>query len=147
MKVFGAKSLTGILTLLSIAVFFSVFPACTSAGDINNLPPLNSGDKENPKLDSRLNQLVSAEARGEAEAFAGQSNIELISGHVRVIIESVPGNEEEAIEAATSLGATLEARHDNLLQVVVPINSLTALAETTSVKFVHLPMPPLPGDG
>ena len=49
------------MVLLVSAVVFVLFPvACTSGQNIMNLPPFESPDKGNPKLDSQLNQLVRA---------------------------------------------------------------------------------------
>jgi len=107
-------------------------------------PPVNLPDKGNPKLDSQLNQLVNAESRGEAALFAEQSNIELVDGAVRVIIECMPGQLEAATKAASELGV-VETSYRDLLQVVVPITSLTALADAASIHFIRLPQYPLPG--
>ena len=57
-------------------------------GEKLNLPPIELPDKGNPKLDSQLNQLVSAEISRKAAGFAQESNIELVEGNVRVIVES-----------------------------------------------------------
>jgi hypothetical protein len=119
-------------------------PAPTLSSMPNPLPP-TSPDKGNPKLDSQLNQLVLAESRGEAASFAKQSNIELVDGAVRVIIECAPGQLEAATKAATSAGAKLETSYENLLQVVVPITSLTTLADAASIRFIRLPQYPSPG--
>ena len=88
--------------LVSIIVLTLVLVACASGQDVVNLPPFDSPDKGNPKLDSQLNQLVCAESSGEAASFAEQSDIELVDGSVRVIIECVPGQLEAATEAAAS---------------------------------------------
>lgn len=100
-------------------------------------------EKVNTKLDSQLNQLVQAAKLGDIETFAEQSNIELVDGAVRVIVESLPGQVDAAVEAASNLGI-LEASYNNLLQVVVPITSLTTLANEASVRFVRLPQYPVP---
>jgi len=130
--------------IANIGILVLVPVACTSGEEVTNLPPLDLPDKGHPKLDSQLNQLVRAESRGEAASFAEQSNIELVDGGVRVIIECVPGQLETATEAATNAGAKLEASHDNLLQVVVPITSLTTLADEASIHFIRLPRYPSP---
>jgi len=134
-----------VVMLASIGVLTLIPAACTSNPDIIDLPPLNLPDKGNPKLDSQLNQLVDAEGRGEAASFAEQSDIELVDGAVRVIIECLPGQLEAATEAATNAGAKLETSYDNLLQVVAPITSLTTLADAASIQFIRLPQYPLPG--
>jgi len=109
----------------------------------NPFPPTSS-DKGNPKLDSQLNQLVSAEKRGEAASFAEQSNIELVDGNVRVIVESLPDQVDAAIKASSAFGV-VETSYRNLLQVVVPITSLTTLADAESIRFIRLPQYPSPG--
>ena len=133
-----------VLLLVSVSVLVLVPTACTSSQNIMNLPQFDSADKGNPKLDSRLNQLVSAETRGETTLFAEQSNIELVNNDVRVILECVPGQLEAATQAATNVGAKLEASYDNLLQVVVPITRLSTLADAASIHFIRLPQQPLP---
>ena len=133
-----------VVMLVSISILVLVPVACTSGQDIIDLPPSDLPDKGNPKLDSQLNQLVDAERRGEAASFAAQSDIDLVDGAVRVIIECVPGQLEAATEAATNAGAKLETSYDNLLQVVVPITSLTTLADAVSIHFIRLPQYPLP---
>jgi hypothetical protein len=119
-------------------------PAPTLSPVPNPLPPASS-DKGTPKLDSQLNQLVDAESRGEVTSFAEQSRIELVDGAVRVIIECIPGELEAATEAATNVGAKVETSYRNLLQVVVPITSLTTLADAESIHFIRSPQYPLPG--
>lgn len=142
MSMFGA-GLKIVASGIAVALLLSL-TACAGGEQITNLPPSDLPDKENPKLDSQLNQLVRAERRGEATSFAEQSNIELVDGGVRVIIECVPGQLEAAIEAATDAGAKLETSHDNMLQAVVPITSLTTLADAASIHVIRLPQYPLP---
>ncbi len=119
-----------VVMLASIGILVLVPVACTSGQDIIDFPPSDLPDKGNPKLDSQLNQLVDAEGHGEAASFAEQSDINLVDGAVRVIIECLPGQ----LEAATNAGAKLETSYDNLLQVVVPITSLTTLADAASMS-------------
>ena len=133
-----------VLLLVSIGILVLAPIACSSGGDKIYLPPSDSPDKGNPKLDSQLNQLVSAEKRGELATLAEKSNIQLADGRVRVIIECVPGQLEAASEAATSAGAKLETSYANLLQVLVPVASLSTLADAESIHFIRLPQQPLP---
>ena len=134
-----------VVILVSIGILVLVPVACTSGQDIIDLPPFDSPNKGNPKLDSQLNQLVDAERHGEAASFAERSDIELVDWAVRVIIECVPGQLEAATKSATNAGAKLETSYDNLLQVVVPITNLTTLADAASIHFIRLPQYPLPG--
>ncbi len=136
-------SLVSLTLLLSSCPVFGGQPASDEEG--LDLSQTELPEKGNPNLDSQLNQLVRAEMRGEAASFAQQSNIELVDGNVRVIIECVPGQLDAATEAAIALGASVETSYGNLLQVVVPIASLTTLADSPSIHFIRLPQYPLPG--
>lgn len=144
---------TWILQTVVLLLFLSVVPvvgcqqqpepAPTLSPMPNPFPPTSS-DKGNPKLDSQLNQLVRAESRGEATSFAEQSNIELVDGNVRVIVECLPDQVDAAIKAVSALGV-VETSYRNLLQVVVPITSLITLADAASIRFIRLPQYPSPG--
>jgi len=93
-------------------------------------------------LSSKLNKLLSAYEQGEVEAFAGPTNIELLDGDkVRVTIECVPGHLEAVAETAGAYGI-VEMSNRNLVQAVVPITSLTALAGVEGIRRVRLPEPP-----
>ena len=141
---------TGFVSFILISLLLSICLACGGQTDSSNgsLDSTQSQlpEKGNPRLDSHLNQLVSAEKRGEAASFAAQSNIELVGGSVRVIIECVPGQLEAATEAAAEAGAEIETSHDDLLQAVVPVTSLTTLADASSIEFIRLPRYPLPSE-
>jgi len=143
------KVLLIIILLISLPVVTIVScqeqpePAPTLSPTPNPLSPMLP-DKGNPKLDSQLNQLVSAERRGEAASFAEQSDIELVEGNVRVIVECLPDQIDAAVKAVSALGV-VETSYRNLLQVVVPITSLTTLADAESIRFIRLPQYPLPG--
>ena len=99
-------------------------------------------DKGNPKLSSHLKQLISAEEQGEAEELAGQQkSIKLVDGSVKVTIECEPGQADTVAKAASALGI-VELSILDLVQVVVPITSLTALANIPGVRFIRLPWYP-----
>jgi len=134
-----------VLLVVSTSALIFVSIAIASGWNIIDLPSFDRPDKGNPKLDSQLNQLVSAERLGEAESFAEQSNIELIEGSVRVIIECAPDQVDNAMLASHNAGATIEMDYDNLLQVVVPINKLTTLTDAESIHFIRLPHLATPG--
>ena len=123
----------------------ALIPLACASGQGGSIPAVELPDKGNPKLDSQLYQLIQAERRGEADSFAEQHGIKLVDGNVRVIIECVSGRIDDVAETAGSAGARVEISYDNLLQVVVPISSLTALADANSIRFIRLPQQPLPG--
>ena len=143
-KKLKVRGIATVITLVVTGTLLLMAVACTSGRDVINLPPLDLPDKGHPQLNSQLNQLVRAERNGQAASFAQQSNIDLVDGAVRVIIECVPGQLEAATEAVTNAGAKLETSYDNLLQVLVPITSLTTLADAASIHLIRLPQYPLP---
>ena len=118
-------------------------PAPTLSPRFNPLSP-TLPEKGNPKLDSQLNQLIQAEKLGDAASFAEQGNIELVDGNVRVIVECLPDQVDAAVKAASAFGV-VETSYRNLLQIVVPITSLTTLANAESIHFIRLPQYPVPG--
>ncbi len=142
--------------IIQVIILFILLPLLTTAGcqeqsdtapTLSPTPnPLSPAlpEKGNPKLDSLLNQLIQAENLGDAASFAEQSSIELIDGSVRIIVESLPEQVEATTKAASALGV-VETSYGDLLQVLVPVASLTALADAASVRFVRLPQYPVPG--
>lgn len=135
--------------IITVLLFGSGFPfggqpANAADGKEQSLSPLVLPDKGNPKLDSQLNQLVSAQAPKRAASFAQASNFEMAGGgDVRVIVESLPDQIDAVAKAAGALGV-VEASYKNLLQVVVPVTNLTALADTAGIRLVRMPQSPLP---
>ncbi|MBI4267223.1 MAG: hypothetical protein HY662_00380 [Chloroflexi bacterium] len=104
----------------------------------------DAGKEEgNPKLESRLNELVRAEERGEAVSFAQQNNITLVDNRVRVIVEVLPGQMAAVTQAAGKLGI-VETSYQNLLQVVIPVAHLTALANEPDVRLIRFPLSVVP---
>ena len=133
------------LATSSIVILLIVFSLLMMIGcQEQSEPSYQLPEKGNPKLDSQLNQLVQAEMRGEAALFAEQNNIALIDGRVRVIVECSPGQVDAADEAVSAAGV-VESRYGDLLQAVVPVSSLTALADKTSIRLIRLPQQPVPG--
>ena len=135
-------------TLLSVLMFSSMLfmttAGCQQESELSSTEPhSNLPEKGNPKLDSQLNKLVLAESQGQAASFAQKSNIELVDGKVRVIVECLPDQVDAAIKASSALGI-VETSYDNLLQVSVPVTSLSTLADAESIQFIRLPQQPLP---
>ena len=149
-----------ILTVFLVAVLLAVavlpLAGCGNDEDVSDnsgstkvieeLPPTPDEPKTgHPKLDSRLNSLVDAEKRGEAESFAQSRLIDLVDGSVRVEIKFVSGQLEAAVRAAADLG-TVEVVADKmeLVLALIPITSLYALAEEESVRFIRVPIKGVP---
>jgi len=131
--------------LLGGSLPFGEQPAAADDGERQDLPPIELPEKGNPKLDSQLNRLVSAQTSRRAASFAQESNIELVDGNVRVIVESLPDQVDATAKTASALGV-VETSYRDLLQVVVPVSQLMALADTASIRLVRLPWYPLAAD-
>ena len=134
-----------VAALILSGSFISESQPTAADGENQNLPEVELTKKGNPKLDSQLNQLVLAQKSEKAAGPAQESNIELIDGNVRVIVECSPGQIDSAAEAADDLGI-VETSYDNLLQVLVPVSQLPALADTAGIRFVRMPWHPVAAD-
>jgi hypothetical protein len=103
--------------------------------------------KGNPKLESSLNQLLEAHRReglAEAQAFAMSHSMVLQDDRVQVKIvttEEAIGDVRDAIEA---VGGQYQTHYQNLLQVLVPIGELEALAERSDVQVIREPQRAIP---
>ena len=97
------------------------------------------------KLSTKLQNLVEAYRRGEAEEYAGRHGIELVDSSVRVVVECESDMIEEATEATRALGIVegeaivTEDIVYPYLEVLIPIIKLNALAREKSVARVELP--------
>lgn len=135
-----------VLTLIPAGLSFSGGSAFVEDGQEIDLPPMDRPLKVHPKLDSVLERLFSEHKNGqvEAAAFAQQRNIDFIDNLVTVTIEAAPGELDNACVAAAALGADIEASYENLVRVSVPVSALIDLAEDPAVRFVRLPLRPVP---
>ena len=128
----------------ALLITLLLMPTCNSEQNPTDTNEEDSKPEEHPKLSSKLNKLVQAEWRGEAEEFARQGGIELLYDDaglvsVKVVIECLDGQVEAATKAAEAYG-TVGIIYRTSIQVVVPITSLSALADEESVGFVRLPI-------
>jgi len=121
-RMFRSAAILGVVTLVSAFLFATAVSSSTPPGK-----PDKSGEKPHSKLDASLRQ--------KAEAGA--------PGHVRVVIEVLPGRASEVIQAAAAVGGVFEASYENLVQAVIPANALNALSAHGAVKLVRVPMTPL----
>ena len=121
----------------------SVF-ASDGGQDIDASP---QGQASRGRLDSSLAELAQAyERTGSAGARveAARLGIDLDNDRVRVIVGTQPSGTALAATRARSLGASLEASADDLVQASVPVSELEALADGAGVSFVRLPLEPIP---
>ena len=132
-----------LLLAISLLVTALFMPGCKRSDELGSSASKaeNAPKTGNPKLESHLNRLITAYERGEAEAYAAPRDIEVLEGdRVRVSIKCVTGQVEAAARAVGTLGTVeiIVSRYD-LIQAVVPIANLTALAEAESILRIRLP--------
>lgn len=135
-------SLLVILALLLGGFPFGGQPAAAADGQGIILTPFKPPVKGNPKLDSQLNQLISANASGPLSFALGKSGV-LSSKGARVVVECLPGK-VDAVKKAVGANVTVETGYGNLLQVTAPISRLAALAAISDIRLVRLPQHPVP---
>jgi len=127
-----ATMLQRVLSAISVAVLLVTLlcsiPGCTP-----------TPYQENPDISGSLKQLISANERGEAEEFARTNIIRLVDGSVTVLIECEPGDVEAVAKRAGAYGIVELTTRRGLVQVVVPITKIAALADISGVRFVRLP--------
>ncbi len=87
----------------------------------------------NPKLESVLSQLISANNTGE---FAKAHNIYMQDGNIRVVVEMT--NETAALPDYVAE----ETRYKNKVQALVPIDKMSALSLETNVTFIRASLRP-----
>ena len=105
----------------------------TNVSFAQNLSPLEKITKD-PKMDSILAEIYSSNLSGSG--IPSSVNPDLIDGNkIRVVIEfntndyAIPDN----------LGIEVETTYENMVQALVPIQNLEAIANNANVKFVRLP--------
>jgi hypothetical protein len=107
-----------------------------------------------PKMSSALTRLAAiraSEESGAGEAFAKNRKIDYRDGMVRIVAEmnspvsTLSGQAAASILKARieSYGGRTEARWRNLLQAVVPLETLEALAADPLLKYLRLPLRPI----
>jgi len=143
--------------ILSFVLLFS--PLITYLQDhffeTTDLPPLPKFLKDgHPKMDwllYRLMQVYFDQGIDQAKEFANLRKIDMTGYRVRAIVEAqMEGMDNVEIQAlATSLrlqiesfGGTFEAAHKQLIQSLLPIDSLQGLADLPTVRYIHLPIKP-----
>ena len=100
-----------------------------------------------PRMDSRLARVLEAFNSGgtsEAVSVAESLDIDMDGEGVRVIVESSSGQSDKARAIAADLGATVEGSHDGLVQVLVPLAALDALARSGPSQLVRPPLKAIP---
>ncbi|MDO8737283.1 MAG: S8 family serine peptidase [Thermoleophilia bacterium] len=118
-------------------------PAVEGAASIA-VPPA----KTSAKIQATVVELAATrfEAGPESAAeYASLHGLELKDDKVKVVIEAAPGQSTPnaaASSATISAGATIDTTYGDLIQALVPLESLQQLAEDPSVSYIREPKRP-----
>ena len=118
-------------------------------------PAENAPGQGHPKLQSalaRLEEIFISSGLARAKEFAGMRKMDMVEDRVRVVTVTmtmpnqvqtrmVVSAMKQRIEA---LGGKIELTYRQLIQNYIPIQSLETLAADPLVKYVRLPMKPVP---
>jgi len=118
------------------------FPGLSVPSTQQDLPLIPPQLKSHPKLDSTLNELrltYHSDGAAEARRFALTRGVELREDQVRVVVEAVAGQTDDAIQGIRDLHGSVEVSHGHLIQARVPLPALESLPLLEAVTFVRLP--------
>ncbi|MBI4284933.1 MAG: S8 family serine peptidase [Chloroflexi bacterium] len=140
------KTGKALVYMLMAAILVSGLLGVQTAGlagdDIGQPPSLPEEVKGHPKLESPLDQLVAAPKETRAAMLLPLQDPPAGADMVRVVLEAVPGSEAKVADKAQAFGGKVEATYDYLLQALMPVTQLEALANEESVRLVRLPYTP-----
>lgn len=141
------RTITGLA--IAASLIFTVPAATVKAepgGNNEKAPELDAEwlKKGNPKLDSGLNRLAAtANDTMQFRAMAQQADIKIKDNRVRVTVECQPGQKEQGLELVRGAGE-VESTYGDMVQALLPVNTVNALAENPAVRYIQLPYQPVP---
>lgn len=143
-----AKSLP--LALIAVLLLLVALPPQKSAGDsefeadvVENLPPGPHPEKSYPRLDSSLAAYAEASVqKSTLSRFGWVPSSEAAIEKVRVGIEVEARERSKAVAAIEAAGGIIETTYGELVQTVVPVQQLIALADSPGVRHVAQLFPP-----
>lgn len=135
------------------AVIFVVFLAGGSG--VSQIQGTIDWEASHPKIGNALYQLYQVyQARGfkAAARFAKRHGMEMRGRAVQVVAETEASGNAFELQAAVDLtsltveelGGVVQTTHNHLVQNMIPLDALQALAENATVRTVRLPMKPVP---
>ena len=118
-------------------------------------PAENAPDQSHPKLQSalaRLEEIYTSSGLTRAKEFAGLRKMDMVEDTVRVVAVTMPMPNQIQTRMVVSamkqrieaLGGKIELAYRQNIQTYIPIQALTTLASDPLVKYVRLPLKPVP---
>ena len=99
----------------------------------------------NPKLDHQLAVLAGAQGTRRARAAMAEAHgLDMVGGNVRVVVETGEADLRSARAAVVAAGGQVEAEYADLIQALVPVSRLEALAADPAVRYVRPPFSSTP---
>ncbi len=117
-------------------------PAAVSAADLAaiQLAANTSHGASGSRLQSTLASLAALPPGSSASrSFAAERGLALVNGHVRAVVEARPSRAAAATAVLKGAGATIETASGNLIQALVPVEKLNAVAGAGAVSMVRPP--------
>ncbi|MFW6128841.1 MAG: S8 family serine peptidase [Candidatus Aminicenantaceae bacterium] len=139
---------------IGLALVTLVFFISPSIANSQNLAPIDGKKNIHPKMESYVYRLFKTyyyEGIEKAKEFAQKREIHMEGDLVQVVFETAP-NHESNIQSAVriveqkveSLGGIVQTSARNLVQTLSPVSALKELADLKMVKYVRLPIRPIP---
>jgi subtilisin family serine protease len=118
-------------------------------------PAENAPGQGHPKLQSalvRLEEIFRSSGPERAQEFAGLRKMDMVEDSIRVVTvtQRMPNQVQTRMVVSAmkqkieALGGKIELTYRHLIQNYVPIQSLITLANDPLVKYVRLPLKPIP---
>ena len=111
-------------------------------------PDVEPGERPsvgNPKLDHQLAVLARAQSTRRARAAMAEAHgLDMVDGNVRVVVEAGEADLRATRAAVAAAGGKVEAEYADLIQALVPVSTLEALAADPAVHYVRPPFSSTP---
>ncbi|MHB1325845.1 MAG: S8 family serine peptidase [Thermoleophilia bacterium] len=104
----------------------------------------DDGGRPNPRIDSSLSQLIArleSGGIGAAADFATQRGLLLTDGGVKVVLEGSTST-TETVALVTAAGGRTETSYGNMVQALIPVESLEKIAASPGISYVRPPARP-----
>jgi hypothetical protein len=144
-----------LLTYIAVSLGLNFLAKSSSSEPVNTQQPdqamvdmqERSGEnmskpKSNPKLSSRMNQMLEVYRVGgmsEARIYAINHNMVLQEDRIQVTIVACEGATGDVRKAVEALGGEYQLHYKNLVQAFLPVSALETMAKRPDVRVIREP--------